>query len=340
MRTHETPLKPEASQRGSLQYVEDLDSRKEGRGKRVTQKMMKAVLLHGYGDVNQLSYEDAPVPQPAPGELLVKTIAVSINPIDFKLRRGDMKARMPLEFPAILGRDLSGEVAALGDGVTGFKVGDRVFGLVNRSYAEYVVCKPEDLARIPDNLDPVEAAALPLVLLTGSQVIELGVRPRSGETVLVTGAVGGVGRTAVHVAKQHGARVIAGVRASQRREAEALSANSIVVLDNEKEIAGLPELDAVADMVGHQAIDRILPHIRKNGVLATVVGKPQSTQGRDLRVAEIWAQPNSARLAELGKDVAKGLFAIPIEKKLKLSQIREAQQLAEKGGIGKVVLTP
>jgi NADPH:quinone reductase-like Zn-dependent oxidoreductase len=306
----------------------------------MTQKIMKAVLLHGYGGVDQLSYEEAPMPELAAGELLVKTIAVSINPIDFKLRRGDVKDRMPLKFPAILGRDLSGEVAVLGDGVTGFKVGDAVFGLVNRSYAEYVVCKPEDLALTSDTLDRVEAAALPLVLLTGSQVIELGVRPRSGETLLVTGAVGGVGRTAVHVAKQHGVRVIAGVRGSQRKEAESLGADAIIALDDEKEIAGLPELDAVADMVGHETINRLLPHIKKNGVLASVLGKPQSAEGRDLRVVPVFAQPNSARLAELGNDVARGLFSIPIEKKLKLSQIREAQQLAEKGGIGKIILTP
>jgi NADPH:quinone reductase-like Zn-dependent oxidoreductase len=304
------------------------------------QKMMKAVLLHRYGNVDQLSYEEAPMPEPAAGELLVKTIAVSINPIDFKLRRGDMKDRMPLKFPAILGRDLSGEVAALGDGVSEFKIGDKVFGLVNRSYAEFVVCKPEDLARIPVGLDPVEAAALPLVLLTGSQVIEVGVRPRSSEVILVTGAIGGVGRTAVHVAKQHGARVIAGVRGSQRKEAERLGADAIVALDDEGEIARLPELDAVADMVGHETIDRILPHIKKNGVLATVVGPPKSAEGRDLRVAAVWAQPNSSRLAELGNDVARGLFSIPIEKKLRLSQIREAQQMAENGGVGKIVLTP
>ncbi len=306
----------------------------------MTQGTMKAVLLHGYGDVNELFYEDAPVPQPAAGELLIRTIAVSINPIDFKVRRGDMKDRMPLEFPAILGRDLSGEVAALGDGVTAYSIGEPVFGLVNRSYAEYVVCKPEDLARTPGDLDLVEAAVLPLVLLTGSQVIELGVRPRSGEVVLITGAIGGVGRTAVNVAKQHGARVIAGVRASQRAEAERLGAVAIVSLDDEREIAGLPELDAVADMVGHETIDRILPHIKKNGVLASVLGAPQSAEGRDLRVVAVFAQPNSSRLAELGKDVAMGLFSIPIERKLKLSQIREAQRLAEKGGIGKIVLTP
>jgi NADPH:quinone reductase-like Zn-dependent oxidoreductase len=312
----------------------------EGDRKQMAEKLMKAVVLREYGDVSRLSYEDVPIPRPASGELLVKTIAVSINPIDWKLRRGDLKGTRPLQFPAILGRDLSGDVAELGEGVTGLKVGERVFGMVNRSYAEYVVCKPEDLARTPATLDSVKAAALPLVLLTGAQVIELGVRPRSGEIILITGAIGGVGRTAVNVARQHGAHVIAGVRATQKAEAEGLGADRIIALDDEKEIASLPELDAVADMVGHDVIDRILPHIRKDGVLATVVGKPQSAEGRDLRVVAIWAKPDSARLEALGSDVARGLLSIPIAKKLKLSQIREAQQLAEKGGIGKIVLTP
>ena len=304
----------------------------------MAQVLMKAVLLRGYGDVSQLSYEDVPEPLAAAGEVLVKTIAVSINPIDWKLRRGDLKEMMPLEFPTILGRDLSGEVVALGEGVKGLKVGERVFGLVNRSYAEYVVCKPVDLARTPENLDGIDAAALPLVLLTGSQVIEVGVRPRPGEIILITGAIGGVGRTAVHVAKQHGAHVIAGVRSSQRAEAEGLGADRVIALDDEKEIAALPELDAVADMVGHETIDRILLRIKKNGVLATVLGAPPSAEGRDLRVVSIWAQPDSVRLEELGREVARGLFSIPISKRFELSQIREAQQLAEKGGIGKIVL--
>jgi len=306
----------------------------------MTPKMMKAVLLHGYGEVDQLSYEDAPIPAPAAGEVLVQTIAVSINPIDWKLRRGDLREMMPLEFPAILGRDLSGEVVALGEGVDGLKVGERVFGLVNRTYAEYVVCKPEELARIPEGLDGIDAAALPLVLLTGSQVIEVGIRPRPGEIILITGAIGGVGRTAVHVAKQHGAHVIAGVRAGQRAEAEHLGADRVIALGHMSEVGSLPELDAVADMVGHDTIDRILPHIRQNGVLASVLGAPPSATGRDLRVVPVWAQPDSGRLEELGTEVARGLFSIPIGRRLKLSQIREAQQLAEKGGIGKVVLTP
>jgi len=306
----------------------------------LTQARMKAVLLHGYGDVSRLSYEDAAMPVPAAGEVLVKTIAVSINPIDWKLRRGDLKEMMPLAFPAILGRDLSGEVVAVGEGVIGLTAGDSVFGLVNRSYAEYVVCKPEDVAKTPEGLDPIDAAALPLVLLTGAQVIEVGIRPSPGQVILVTGAIGGVGRTAVHVAKQHGAHVIAGVRSSQRIEAENLGADRVIALDDEKEIAALPELNAIADMVGHETIDRLLPHIKKNGVLATVVGAPASAEGRDLRVVAVWAQPDSVRLEKLGQEVARGLFSIPIGKRFRLSQIREAQQLAEKGGVGKIVLTP
>ena len=306
----------------------------------MTQARMKAVLLHGYGDVSRLSYEDAVMPVPAAGEVLVKTIAVSINPIDWKLRRGDLKEMMPLAFPAILGRDLSGEVVAVGEGVIGLTAGDSVFGLVNRSYAEYVVCKPEDVAKTPEGLDPIDAASLPLVLLTGAQVIEVGIRPSPGQVILVTGAIGGVGRTAVHVAKQHGAHVIAGVRSSQRIEAENLGADRVIALDDEKEIAALPELNAIADMVGHETIDRLLPHIKKNGVLATVVGAPASAEGRDLRVVAVWAQPDSVRLEKLGQEVARGLFSIPIGKRFRLSQIREAQQLAEKGGVGKIVLTP
>jgi len=306
----------------------------------MVQTTMKAVLLHAYGDVSQLSYEDAPMPVAAAGEVLVKTIAVSINPIDWKLRRGDRREQWPLTFPAILGRDLSGEVVALGEGVTSLQIGERVFGLVNRSYAEYVACKAEDLASIPDGLDPIDAAALPLVLLTGSQVIELGVRPEPGQVVLVTGALGGVGRTAVHVARQHRAQIIAGVRSSQRIEAESLGADRVIALDDPKDIAALPELDAVADMVGHEIIDQLLPYIRKNGVLASVVGVPASAAGHELRLAPIFAKPNSARLEDLGRDVARGELSIPIGRKFKLSQIQEAQQLAEAGGVGKIVLTP
>jgi len=299
---------------------------------------MKAVLLHGYGGVDQLVYEEVPIPIAGAGEVLVKLSSGSINPIDYKIRRGDMKENFPLQLPAILGYDLAGQVVALGEGVTGVEVNAFVMAVADHTYAEYVTCKAKDLAHIPDGLNPVEAGALPLVLETGTQLIELGVRPRSGERVLITGALGGVGRAAVHVAKKHGVYVIAGVRASQRAEAEKLGADEVVAVD--EDLGGLKELDAVADAVGHEVIDRLIPHIRKNGVLATVVGKPKSADGRDLQVREVWATTDAPRLEQLAKEIANGEFVIPIAKRFTLAEIRKAHESAEKGAAGKVLLTP
>jgi NADPH:quinone reductase-like Zn-dependent oxidoreductase len=303
-------------------------------------KTMKAVLLHGYGSVDQLVYEDVPIPVAGAGEVLVKLTSTSINPIDYKIRRGDMKEIMPLQLPAILGYDLAGQVVALGEGVAGIKVDALVVGVTDHTYAEYVSCKPEVLALMPEALNPREAGVLPLVLQTGSQLIEQGIGPRSGERLLITGALGGVGRTAVHIAKQHGAYVIAGVRNSQRGEAEKLGADEVVAVDDEKQILGVNELDAIADTVGPPVIDRLILHIRKNGVLATVVGRPKSADGHDVQVHEVWSQPDANRLGQLIQEVARGELTIPIGKKLKLAEIRQAHELAEKGAGGKVLLTP
>ncbi len=303
-------------------------------------KTMKAVLLHGYGGVDQMVYEEVPIPVAAAGEVLVKLSATSINPIDYKIRRGDMKDIMPLELPTILGYDLAGQVVAFGEGVTGITLDTLVMGVTDHTYAEYVTCKVGILALMPAGLDPVEAGVLPLVLQTGSQLIEQGVAPRSGQRLLITGALGSVGRTAVHVAKQHGAYVIAGVRASQRSEAEKLGVDQVVAVDDEKQISGLKELDAVADTVGRDVIDRLIPRIKKNGTLATVVGKPKSADGRALQVHEVWSKSDPRRLEQLAGEAAKGELAIPVSARMKLAEIRQAHELAEKGGAGKVLLTP
>jgi NADPH:quinone reductase-like Zn-dependent oxidoreductase len=301
---------------------------------------MKAVQLHGYGSVDQLVYEEIPIPLAGAGEVLVKMASTSVNPIDYKIRRGDMQEIMPLQLPFIPGYDLAGQVVALGEGVTSVKLDAMVMGVTEHTYSDYIVCKAEILAPIPVGLDSSEAGAFPLVLQTGAQLIELGVAPRSGARLLITGALGSVGRTAVHVAKQHGAYVIAGVRSNQRAEAEKLAVDEVVAVDDEKQLASLAELDAVADTVGRDVIDRLIPHIRKNGVLATVVGRPKSADGRDLQVHEVWSEPDAKRLEALAGELARGEFTIPISKRFKLAEIRQAHALAEKGGGGKIVITP
>jgi NADPH:quinone reductase-like Zn-dependent oxidoreductase len=301
---------------------------------------VKAVQLHAYGGVDQLFYEDVPDPKPGAGEVLVKVAATSLNPIDWKVRRGDMKNAMPLKLPVILGRDVAGTVVSLGSGAQGFQAGDLVMGLVNRAYAEFLVAKSEDLTRIPEGLNTEDAAALPLVVSTGSQLIEDGVQPKPGQTVLITGAVGNVGRTAVYVARKHGMKVIAGVKPSQRKEAETLGADQVVDIDDDKAIAALGQVDALADTVGHDVIQKLMPHIRPNGVLATVLGPPAGSQGKGFRVQHVLTHSDSKRLHELAEAVAKGEFKIPIAKRMKLSQIREAQTIGEAGGVSKILLIP
>ncbi len=301
---------------------------------------MKAVRLHEYGSVDELVYEEVPIPLAGAGEVLVKMASTSVNPIDYKIRRGDMREIMPLQLPFIPGYDLAGRVVALGEGVTTAKLDALVMGVTDYTYAEYVVCKAAILAPIPAGLDPNEAGAFPLVLQTGVQLIELGVAPRSTVRLLITGALGSVGRTAVHVAKQHGAYVIAAVRSNQRAEAEKLGVNDVVAVDDESQLSRLNELDAVADTVGREVIDRLIPHIRKNGVLATVVGRPKSADGRDLQVHEVWSEPDPKRVGELAGELVRGVFTIPISKRLKLAEIRQAHALAEKGAGGKIVITP
>jgi NADPH:quinone reductase-like Zn-dependent oxidoreductase len=303
--------------------------------------LMKAVLLYSYGDPSQLRYEETTMPKYGDNEVLVKVCATSINPIDLKLRSGAAKSRMPLTLPAILGRDLSGEVAEAGRSVTGFPKGMRVMALANRTYAEYTVVTADVLAPIPEALSFEQAAALPLVTTTGSQLIERAVKPKAGQTVLVTGALGGVGRTAVHVARKHGARVLAGVRLKEKEDAAKLEVDGVVAIDSEEEIGQLHDLDAIADTVGGATIQRLLKTIRKGGVLGSVLGQPEGADKYDIHVVAFMAQPDASRLYQLADDVARHEFSIPIARTMKLQEIQEAHRIFERGGLaGKIVLVP
>ncbi len=301
---------------------------------------MKAVVLHAYGDVRELRYEDDDLPEVGAGEVRVRLHATSINPIDWKLRSGAAKNRFPLDLPVILGRDLAGEVDAAGPGVVGFPKGMRVMALANGTYAEYTTAKADVLAPIPDALSYEQAASLPLVLLTGVQLIERAAKIERGQTILITGAVGSVGRVAVHVALHRGAHVIVGVRGSQMEEAASLRANSVVALDDPASIAHLHELDCVADTVGGVVQQHVLKTLRNGGVYASVVGPPAHEPGRGIRVEAMMAKPDASRLYELADEVARHGLKIPIAKTFPLEEVQEATKLAEQGGAGgKVVLT-
>ena len=301
---------------------------------------MHAIVQHEYGGPGKLKYEEVPDPTPGPGEVLVRTAATSVNPVDWKIRSGAIKDRMPVDFPYISGRDVAGTVLALGEGVSTFQVGDRVMALTKKAYAEQVAVPAAHLAIIPLDLDIVDAAAIPLVALTGHQLITRAVQAQKGWTVLVTGAVGSVGRFAVYVAKQLGCTVLVGVRERQRKQAESLHADGIVALDSQDDLARLPQLDAVADTVGGDIANQLLAHIKPDGVFGCVA-TPPTDAGKfpGIRVTRIMAEPDARTLAELAEAVSSGKLELPIDRILPLSEAGEAQQAGEKGGVGKILLT-
>lgn len=300
---------------------------------------MRAAVLTRYGDVAALELREVDEPRPKPGEVKLRVAASSLNAIDLKLLGGALQSWFPLKLPAILGFDASGEVVELGAGVSGLGIGDRLFGQVRHGQAEFATAPVAALARIPPGLPPVDAAAVPVVALTGAQLIEEAVKPKPGARILVTGALGGVGRVAVHVARTLGARVIAGVRARQLPEASTLGADDVVALDDAGAVERLPALDGIADTVGGETVLRLLTRLGPEGVLGSVVGEPPGAKERGIKVVAISAHPDPRRLVELAEEVVRGKLLIPIVARFPLSQIRDAFRRAQQGG-GKVLVMP
>jgi NADPH:quinone reductase-like Zn-dependent oxidoreductase len=300
---------------------------------------MKAVVLHEYGGPDKLKYEDVPDPVAREGQVLVRVAATSVNPIDYKMRSGAVKDFFPLELPAILGRDVSGIVRELGPGVSGFKPGDKVMAIAPKTYAELTVVAATDLAFVPEKLDLVKAGSLPLVTLTGEQLITRGTKIQAGQTVLVTGAVGSVGRSAVWTAKKAGAKVIAGVKKSQMKEAATLGADQLLALDDPSAIDKLGFIDAVADTVGGVTAAKLLGKVKQGGIFAGVVGPPANAKMHPtVQIEHIQSQPDAATLRIMAENVAAGRFVIPIDRMVSLADAAGAQAAAEKGGIGKILL--
>ncbi|MGI4854082.1 MAG: NADP-dependent oxidoreductase [Janthinobacterium lividum] len=300
---------------------------------------MKAVRLYEYGSADNLKYEEnVPDPEIADDEVLVSAAASSINPVDWKMRSGEAKERFPVTFPGILGRDVSGVVRAVGSNVRGVAVGDRVMALTTATYAELVAVKAAEVNHVPEGVSITDAAALPLIILTGEQLIREACELKPGQSVLVTGALGSVGRAAVHTAKKMGAHVIAGVRKAQLDAAKGLGVD-VVALDDKDSIEKLGKVDAIADTLGDKVTTPLLNHIREGGICGTVVTPPPDvTLHPELKLVRMRAHPDPAKVLEFTEDYRVGKFIVPIARRFTLQEAAEAQTFAEHGGAGGKVL--
>ncbi len=299
---------------------------------------MKAVVIHAYGGPDQLKFEELPDPIAGPGYVLVRVAATSVNPFDIKLRSGQMKAFWPLTFPAILGLDVSGVIQGIGPGVAGFSVGDNVFANAMQTYASLCVVKAADLARVPDPMDIIEIAALPTVTITGAQLAELATGGKRGGTVLVTGALGNVGRSAVFAAKNSGWVVIGGVRKKQMEEAQAAGADRVVALDDGS-LNSIEPLDAIADTISGPVADQLIARVKAGGVFASVIGPPSKAAAFPaVKVEVMQVKPDAKTLLHMAAAVRAGRLAIPLGGRFALKDANKAHAAAEKGAPGKLLL--
>ncbi|WP_436844505.1 NADP-dependent oxidoreductase [Streptomyces wuyuanensis] len=330
---------------------------------------MKAIRLHEFGGPEVLRHEEVPVPEPGPGEVLVRVHAVGVNPADRYAREGmpDIPPAIRPQFhlPLIPGTDVSGVVEAVAADVNGFAVGDEVIGLLrfptvlqSSAYAEYVTAPASDLARKPAGIDHVHAAALVMSGLTAWQfLIELGHdhpspfqeaqhRPMAldGEsTVLVNGAAGGVGHLALQLAKWKGARVIAVASGTHEAFLRELGADEFIDYTKERPEDVVRDVDLVLDAVGGPDSRRFLRTLKRGGSLYPVYfGQFDDEENAKLgvTVTAVTVRSNGAQLAELGSLVDAGRIRVAIDSTFPLADARAAHERLARGHIqGKIVLT-
>ncbi|MFC8342266.1 NADP-dependent oxidoreductase [Streptomyces sp. NPDC057280] len=308
---------------------------------------MRAIVQSVFGGPEVLTYTETDVPEPGPGEVLVRVGGAGVNPGDTVLRSGRVPELVTL--PWTPGNDVAGTVAGVGSGVSRFAVGDEVYGLLPLSprgaYAEYTAVPAAVLAPKPKNLDLARAAAVPLVSVTAWTALSVlaGVRP--GDRVLVHAAAGGVGHVAVQLAKELGAHVIGTAREAKHAWLRELGADEVIdytAVDFQEAVA---PVDVVLDLVGGAYGARSLEVLRPGGLLVGAAIDPgvdeQQAAERGLRYVWVTAEPSGELLSEITERIEAGRLRVTVERTYPLAQAAAAHRaIEEKRTTGKLVLVP
>ncbi|MBF6241843.1 NADP-dependent oxidoreductase [Nocardia otitidiscaviarum] len=304
---------------------------------------MKAIIANSYGNPDSLVYGELPEPKVGPDQVLIRVRAAGVNPVDWKVLAGYLDPIMYIHFPLVPGWDVAGVIAKLGDDVPEFQVGDEVIGYVRRdevqhgTYAEFVAAPARTLAHKPAALSWEQAAGLPLAGLTAHAAIER-VGLRTGETLVVHGAAGGVGSLGVQIAVAHGARVIGTASARNHDFLRELGAEPVTygdgLADRVRELAPRG-IDAAVDFVGSGVIDLSQSLLRDRTRIASIADGEVRDKGGQL----VWVRPDAVALRELADLADAGKLTVPIDTVLPLERAAEALTLSSQGRArGKIVL--
>jgi len=293
---------------------------------------MKAAFIERYGGPGELKYGELPDPVAGPGEVVIDVHAASINAADWKVRAGQYQQA---KFPLILGRDFSGVISAVGQGVTDLKVGDAAFGVCEAgqegAYAEKIAVKAAIVAKKPDALSHVNAAALALTGLTALSAIEDTLKLKPGETILIQGGAGGVAGFAIQLAKHIGAHVITTASAANHDYVRGLGADEIIDYNAVDFTRAVTNCDAVFDTVGAEVAQRSFAVLKPGGRAAFIASGAQAPKpSRDdvtcLRPPVGRARRHLERIVEL---VQAGAVRAPEIKLYRLSDAADAHRLSE-----------
>ncbi len=310
---------------------------------------MRAIVQSSFGDPSVLELAEVARPEPAGTEVLVRVRAAGVNPVDWKTRAGNGPLR---ELPFTVGWDVAGEVVALGQGVTRFAVGDRVFGMPRfpreaAGYAEYVTAPSRQLARTPEKLSDVEAGALPLAALTAWQALVDTAAVGPGDRVLVHAAAGGVGHLAVQIAKSRGAHVIGTARSAHHDFLSQLAVDEAIDYTAQDVGATVRDADLVLDLVGGDVGLHSLPALRDGGLLIAIPSSAdlaplEQGAGSRVRVTNMLVEPDRTGLEAIAALVESGELRVHVARTFPLAEAAAAHALGERGEIGggKLVLIP
>jgi len=301
---------------------------------------MQAIRFHDYGGPEVLTLDETPRPQPGAGQVLVKVLAAGVNPVDWKIRAGYMKAFMPVPLPFTPGLDGAGVIELVGPDVTTFKPGQAVYGIFSGAYAEYALAAVGDIQLKPASLSFEQAATVGVGALTAWGAVIETANVQAGQRVLVHGAAGGVGLYAVQLAHWKGAHVIGVASANNLDFVRSLGAETALDYKAAPFETLVHDLDAVIDTVGGDLAERSFKVLRADGVYVTVAGRLAPDAGKAEGVRAVGAgraaSSNLARITELldaGKLTAFAGTVFP------LAQARQAQELSQTGhGRGRIIL--
>jgi NADPH:quinone reductase-like Zn-dependent oxidoreductase len=306
---------------------------------------VKAVRIHQYGGPEVLIYEDAPRPEPGPGEVLARVHAASVNPVDWKIRSAHPNYRMGHKLPLILGRDMSGRVEAVGPGVTRLRPGAEIYARADirrdGTYAQYLVIEESRVALKPTSIDHIHAAAIPVTGLTAWQALFETAQLAPGQRVLVHAAAGGLGVCAVQLARWKGAYVIGTASAPNHDLLRDLGVDEALDYRTVRFEETVREVDVVLDAVGGDTQARSWQVLKKGGILVSVVNSPSAEQARrhGVRQACVFLHPRFQWLQELARLVDAGAFRPVVSTVLPLPEARRAHELIQSGHArGKIVL--